>query len=95
MPGFGGKATDIAAFTNEQVVELSNYLLQHYGSAAYSVTPQMVEQVRSGQAPKPLLATLVEVDKWLACAIVILLVLWLIARRFSRTRVRPTGRWMA
>ena len=94
MPGFGGKATDIAAFTNEQVVELSNYLLQHYGSAAYSVTPQMVEQVRSGQAPKPLLATLVEVGKWLACAIVILLVLWLIARRFSRTRVRPTGRWM-
>ena len=94
MPGFGGKATDIAAFTNEQVVELANYLLGHYGNAAYSVTPQMVEQVRSGQAPKPLLATLVEVGKWLACAIVILLVLWLIARRFSRTRVRPTGRWM-
>jgi fructose 5-dehydrogenase cytochrome subunit len=94
MPGFGGKATDIAAFTNEQIVELANYLLQHYGNAAYTVTPQMVEQVRSGQAPKPLLATLVEVGKWLACAIVILLVLWLIARRFSRTRVRPTGRWM-
>jgi mono/diheme cytochrome c family protein len=94
MPGFGGKATDIAAFGDEEVAQLTNFLLQHYGNAAYSVTPQLVQQVRSGQAPKPLLATLVEVGKWLACAIVILLVLWLIARRFSRTRVRPTGRWM-
>jgi fructose 5-dehydrogenase cytochrome subunit len=87
MPGFGGKATDIAAFTNEQVVELANYLLQHYGNAAYSVTPQMVEQVRNGQAPKPALATLVDVGKWLVCALVILLVLWRILRRSPRIRV--------
>ena len=87
MPGFGGRATDIAAFTNEQVVELANYLLVHYGNAAYSVTPQMVEQVRSGQAPKPLLATLVDVGKWSACALVILLVLWRIVRHSSRKRV--------
>ena len=87
MPGFGGKATDIAAFTNEQVVELANYLLEHYGNAAYSITPQMVEQVRIGQAPKPLLATLVDVGKWLACALAISLVLWWIVRRSSRTLV--------
>jgi mono/diheme cytochrome c family protein len=87
MPGFGGKATDIASFTNEQVVELANYLLQHYGNAAYSVTPQMVEQVRNGQAPKPLLATLVDLGEWLAGALVISLVLWRIVRRSSRARV--------
>jgi mono/diheme cytochrome c family protein len=87
MPGFGSKATDIAAFTNEQVVELANHLLQHYGNAAYSVTPQMVEQVRSGQAPKPLLATLVDLGEWLAGALVISLSLWRIVRRSSRTRV--------
>jgi fructose 5-dehydrogenase cytochrome subunit len=87
MPGFGGKATDIAAFTNEQVVELANYLLQHYGNAAYSVTPQMVEQVRNGQAPKPPLATLVDAGKWLICALLILLVLWRIVRRSLRKRV--------
>jgi fructose 5-dehydrogenase cytochrome subunit len=87
MPGFGGKATDIAAFTNEQVVELANYLLQHYGNAAYSVTPQMVEQVRNGQAPKPPLATLVEAGNWLVCGLVFLLVVWLIVRRSLRTRV--------
>jgi mono/diheme cytochrome c family protein len=87
MPGFGGKATDIAAFTNEQVVELANYLLQHYGNAAYSVTPQTVEQVRSGQAPKPPLATLVDVGKWLVCALLVVLVLWRIVRHSSRKRV--------
>jgi fructose 5-dehydrogenase cytochrome subunit len=87
MPGFGGKATDIAAFTNEQVVELANYLLQHYGNAAYSVTPQMMEQVRNGRAPKPLLATLVSAGKWLVCALMILLVLWRIVRRSLRARV--------
>jgi mono/diheme cytochrome c family protein len=86
MPGFGGKATDIAAFTNEQVVELANYLLQHYGNAAYSVTPQMVEQIRNGQGPKPLLATLVDAGKWLVCALLILVVLWRIVRRSLRTR---------
>src|ERR1700745_3900857 len=50
MPGFGGKATDIAAFGDEEVAQLTNLLLQHYGNAAYSVTPQLVQQVRSGQA---------------------------------------------
>ena len=87
MPGFGGKATDIASFTNEQVMELANYLLQHYGNAAYSVTPQMVEQVRSGQAPKPLLASLVDLGEWLAGALVISFALWRIVRHSSRTRV--------
>jgi len=87
MPAFGGKATDIAAFTNEQVAELANYLLQHYGNAAYSVTPQTVEEVRSGQVPKPLLATLVDVGKWLMGALLIAFVLWRIARRALRRRI--------
>jgi fructose 5-dehydrogenase cytochrome subunit len=86
MPGFGGKATDIAAFTNEQAGELANYLLQHYGNASYSVTPRMVEQVRSGEAPTPPLATLVDVGEWLACASLIALVIWRIVRHSSRMR---------
>ena len=80
MPGFGGKATDIAAFSNEEVAQLANYLLQHYGDAAYAVTPQLVQEVRSGQAPKPLLATLVDVGKWVTVAFLSLLVIWLIGR---------------
>ena len=86
MPGFGGKANDIAAFTDEQVVDLANYLLRHYGSTSYSITPQMVEQVRVRQAPKPPLATLVDVGKWLVFALLISLVLWRIVRHTSRAR---------
>jgi fructose 5-dehydrogenase cytochrome subunit len=84
MPGFGGKATDIAAFSDEEVAQLANYLLQHYGGAAYSVTPQLVQEVRDGQAPKPLLATLVNLGEWLAGALLIALVFWLIGRRYAR-----------
>ena len=91
MPGFGGKPADIAAFTNEQVAELANYLLQHYGNASYTVTPQIVEQVRKGEAPKPALAIVVEVGKWFVCALLIAPVLWRIVRGQSRKRALATG----
>ena len=84
MPGFGGKPTDIAALSNEEVAQLTNYLLQHYGDAAHAVTPQLVQDVRSGQAPKPLLATLIDVGEWGAGAFLILLATWLIGRRYAR-----------
>jgi fructose 5-dehydrogenase cytochrome subunit len=93
MPGFGGKATDIAGFSDEEVSELANYLLQHYGDGAYSVTPQLVQEVRAGRAPTPLLANVVDLGKWLAGALPIVLVFWLIVRRYARgSRVRvPTS----
>jgi fructose 5-dehydrogenase cytochrome subunit len=84
MPAFGGKATDIASFSDEEVAQLANYLLQHYGDAVYSVTPQLVQEVRAGQAPTPLLATLVDLGKWLAGALPIVFVFWLIGRRYAR-----------
>ena len=87
MPGFGGKATDIADLSNEDVAQLANYLLQHYGDAAHAVTPQLVQAVRGGDAPKPLLATFVDVGQWLAGALLILVVAWLIVRRYGATRL--------
>jgi mono/diheme cytochrome c family protein len=86
MPGFGGKATDIAALSNEQVAQLANYLLRQYGDTAYTVRPGLVQEVRRGQAPKPPLALLVEVGKW-GGALLLLLVLWRLGRYLSRTRV--------
>jgi mono/diheme cytochrome c family protein len=86
MPGFGGKATDIAALSNEQVAQLANYLLRQYGDTAYTVRPGLVQEVRRGQAPKPPLALLVEVGKW-GGALLLLLVLWPLGRYLSRTRV--------
>ena len=95
MPGFGGKATDIAAFSDEEVSQLANYLLQHYGDATYSVTPKLVQEVRDGQAPTPLLATLVDLGEWLAGVLLIVLVFWLVGRRYvrdSRVRLASSGK---
>ncbi|MGR4893633.1 c-type cytochrome [Sphingopyxis sp. LARHCG72] len=87
MPGFGGKATDIAAFSDDEVAELANYLLRHYGDASIAVTPQLVAEVRAGRAPKPALATLVDIGKWAFPVFLILFVLWRRARR-SRAKAR-------
>jgi fructose 5-dehydrogenase cytochrome subunit len=95
MPGFGGKATDIAAFSDEEVAQLANYLLRHYGDAAYSVTPKLVQEVRDGRAPKPLLATLVDLGEWLAGVLLIVLVFWLVGRRYvrgSRVHLATSGK---
>jgi fructose 5-dehydrogenase cytochrome subunit len=88
MPGFGGKATDIADLSDEQVAPLANFLLQHYGDTSYSVTPTLVKQVRDGQSPTPVLMTLVTVGEWLGGALLLALVIWLIARHSSRTFAR-------
>jgi mono/diheme cytochrome c family protein len=87
MPGFGGKATDIAALSNEQVAQLANYLLRQYGDAAETVGPELVQGVRRGQAPKPPLALLVEVGVW-GGALLLVLILWRLGRYLSHTRAR-------
>lgn len=81
MPGFGGTATDIAAFSNEQVAELANYLLEHYGDSTSAVTPYFVQEVRDGRAPTPPLVTMVTVGEWAAGALLIALLLWFLVRR--------------
>jgi hypothetical protein len=87
MPGFGGKATDIAALSNEQVAQLANYLLRQYGDAADTVGPELVQGVRRGQAPRPPLALLVEVGEW-GGALLLVLILWRLGRYLSHTRAR-------
>jgi mono/diheme cytochrome c family protein len=95
MPGFGGKATDIAALSDVEVAQLASYLLQHFGDATYSVTPKLVREVRDGQTPKPLLATLVDLGEWLAGGLLIVLVFWLVGRRYvrdSRVHLASSGK---
>jgi mono/diheme cytochrome c family protein len=88
MPGFGGKTTDIADLSDEQVAQLANFLLQHYGDTSYSVTPNLVKEVREGQAPEPVLMTLVTGGEWIGGALLLSLVIWLVARHSSRTFAR-------
>ena len=88
MPGFGGKTTDIADFSDEQVAQLANFLLQHYGNTSYSVTPNLVKKVRDGQAPEPVLMTWVTGGEWVGGALLLALVIWFVARPSSRTFAR-------
>jgi mono/diheme cytochrome c family protein len=95
MPGFGGKATDIAALSDVEVAQLASYLLQHFGDATYSVTPKLVREVRDGQTPKPLLATLVDLGEWLAGGLLIVLVFWLVGCHYvrnSRVHLASSGK---
>jgi mono/diheme cytochrome c family protein len=75
MPGFGGKTTDIADLSDEQVAQLANFLLQHYGDTRYSVTPNLVKQVRDRQSPAPVLMTLVTVGEWVGGTLLLALVI--------------------
>jgi fructose 5-dehydrogenase cytochrome subunit len=88
MPGFGGKTTDIADLSDEQVAQLANFLLQHYGDTSYSVTPNLVKQVRDGQSPAPVLMTLVTGSEWAGGALLLALVIWFVARYSSRAFAR-------
>ena len=88
MPGFGGKTTDIADLSDEQVAQLANFLLQHYGDTRYSVTPNLVKQVRDGQSPAPVLMTLVTVGEWVGGTLLLAFVIWFVARHSSRTFAR-------
>ncbi len=88
MPGFGGKTTDIADLSDEQVAQLANFLLEHYGDASYSVTPNLVKEVRDGQSPEPVLMTLVTGGEWVGGALLLALVIWFIVRHSSRTFAR-------
>jgi mono/diheme cytochrome c family protein len=88
MPGFGGKTTDIADLSDEQVAQVANFLLQHYGNASYRVTPNLVKQVREGQAPAPVLMTLVTGGEWLGGALLLALAIWFVARQSSQSFAR-------
>ncbi len=88
MPGFGGKPTDIADLSNDQVAELANYLLHTYGDANLKVTPRLVQNVRDGRAPTPALVLLVTVAEWAVGAPIATLLLWTLWRRSHRKHSR-------
>lgn len=88
MPGFGGKPTDIADFSNEQVAEMANYLLQHYGDSSYTVMPELVEEVRDGKAPRPPLVTLVSIAEFTLVLGLVVALFWLVSRQVIKYRSR-------
>lgn len=80
MPGFGGKPNDIANLSNNEVSDIANFLLRTYGNPAYLVTPDLVQEVRDGTGPVPLIVTIVNRSMWPAATLLLLLVGGLIFR---------------
>lgn len=78
MPAFG------AELNNEQIAAVSNYVLEHFGNSAVSVSAQQVQQLRQG-GPAPLL---IKAMPYLLGAgmLVALLVVWGVLRWWRRRR---------
>ena len=87
MPRFDEKSF-VDPLTNEEVAEISNYVLTHYGTPGEKVTPQYVQQVREGNAgPTPLLIQarpLMAPAMVVGLLIVLGVIVWLLRRRKKR-----------
>jgi mono/diheme cytochrome c family protein len=56
MPGFAGGPNDLAALSDQDIVLLGNYLLEHYGRPGVAVTAPQVAEVRRGGPSSSLVA---------------------------------------
>jgi mono/diheme cytochrome c family protein len=79
MPAFGPGASYTERLSDQQVADVSNYVLQHFGQATPSVTALAVETMRKG-GPTPVLLTLARYGIPAGIVIVIAIVLLLVRR---------------
>lgn len=83
MPGFG-KRSYVTPLSDQQIADLSNYVLQNFGNPQANVTPDDVATARAG-GPKPILATIQPfiLPASIGAAIVIILIVaaWIFSRR--------------
>jgi mono/diheme cytochrome c family protein len=81
MPSFGPGST-VNALSDQEIADVSNYVLQHFGDASVTVTAQDVQTVREGGAPSTLaqLGPLAAPGLAAIVVVVVLLVLALVWR---------------
>jgi mono/diheme cytochrome c family protein len=86
MPAFGPHGY-VNALSDQEVADLSNYVLTRYGNAKVKVTAEDVAVVAQG-GPVPLIATLghYAVPLTIVVALIVLLVVALVVRRLGRRR---------
>lgn len=82
MPGFGPDGLFTDRLSDQQISDVSNYVLKNFGNAQLRVTPEQVKTVREG-GERPLIARLAQPAVWVAGAVVTI-VLLLIVVSFSR-----------
>jgi len=79
MPGFGPQAAYTQRLSDQQIADVSNYVLKNFGQAKPDVTAQAVAQIRAG-GPTPTLVLLARYGIPAGVVIVILLALLLVRR---------------
>lgn len=82
MPGFGPDALFTDRLTDQQIADVSNYVLKNFGNAQLTVTSEQVKTVREG-GERPLIARLAQPAVWVGGAAVVI-VLLLVIGAFSR-----------
>ena len=82
MPGFGPDALFTDRLNDQEIADVSNYVLSRFGNAAQQVTAADVKQVREG-GPKAPLAVMAQytIPAIVVVCLLIGLGIWLIARR--------------
>ncbi|WP_312836756.1 cytochrome c [Pantoea sp.] len=77
MPGFGPDAFYTDRLTDQQIADVSNYVLKNLGNSALNVTAEQVKTVRENGKP-PLIARLADPTVWGIAAIGLLILLGVI-----------------
>jgi len=91
MPAFGPDANFTTQLTDQQIADVSNYVLKTYGNPNVSVTVEQVKQIREG-GPKPLLAQLTSPTVMIGVVAVALLTVILFVAWVSRRRKKNVAR---
>lgn len=85
MPAFG-EGSYVGELTDKQIADIANFVLQKYGNARVTVTPQDVAQIRAG-GPKPFIAQVqpfIIPGMGVGGIIVLALIIWLLRRRLRK-----------
>ncbi|MEG3130294.1 c-type cytochrome [Pantoea cypripedii] len=83
MPGFGPEAYFTDRLTDQQIADVSNYVLKNFGNAQLNVTPEQVKTIRNGGEP-PLIAKLAQPLVWGGAVVVLIIIV--LAVSISRRR---------
>lgn len=83
MPGFGPQASFTERLSDEEIAQVSNYVLKQYGNPDVTVTRQFVATIREG-GPKPLIARLAPAAPILIFIVIVLIALVVVTRRRRR-----------
>jgi mono/diheme cytochrome c family protein len=87
MPGFGPQAAYTERLTDQQIADVTNYVLTHFGQPQQKVTAQHVELARHG-GPEATLPKLARIGLPVAAVVLVLIVIAILATRRRRSNIK-------